>query len=289
MATQDKEKKKGISIKEALFGGSGTSGNAYRVIYFSIVMYMGPKGPEQYAVLLYGDDEGAIFSNTLPAQSIVYSYNEEVDGPYIKLSKSFMPGSSKAEIVFPKAYSYMAPSMPTVYANMPKPEVQYVESNDRYRGGDDLPSSGMSTDDVIRMIQENEARAKEEKEQLMQEEAERMAEQASNTSESKVIPDLKPEKQKRPAAPNIIQEADPFVATFDSDILNEKINRFMEKHEAKPAVEAKPVKEVDPRSIGEVKRESVEDEMERLTKNADHIRKIGEAADEDAAAGKDKK
>ena len=63
----------------------------------------------------------------------------------------------------------------------------------------------------------------------------------------------------------------------------------MEKHEAKPAVEAKPVKEVDPRSIGEVKRESVEDEMERLTKNADHIRKIGEAADEDAAAGKDKK
>lgn len=287
MATQEKDKKKGISIKEALFGGSGTSGNAYRIIYFSITMYMGPKGPEQYAVLLYGDDEGSVFSNTIPAQSILYSYNDEVDGPYIKLSKSFMPGSNKAEIVFPKGYSYMAPSMPAVYKNMPKPEVQYVESNDRYR--DDLPSSGMSTDDVIRMIQENEARAKEEKEQLIQEETERMAEQASNTSESKVIPDLKPEKPKRKEVPNIIQEADPFVATFDSDALNEKINRFMEKHDTKPAAEAKPVKVADPRSIEEVKRESVEDEMERLTKNADHIRKIGEAADEDAAGGKDKK
>ena len=63
----------------------------------------------------------------------------------------------------------------------------------------------------------------------------------------------------------------------------------MEKRDGKSTVEAKPVKETDPRTIEEVKRESVDDEMERLMRNAEQMQKIGEAADEDAAGGKDDK
>ena len=63
----------------------------------------------------------------------------------------------------------------------------------------------------------------------------------------------------------------------------------MEKRDSKASVEAKPVKETDPRTITEVKRESVDDEMERLMRNAEQMQKIGEAADEDAAGGKDDK
>ena len=79
------QEKKKLSIREALFGGSGQNGNAYRIIYLTIAMYLTDKGPEQYTILLYGDDEGAIFTNTLPAHSIMYSYSDEVDGPYIKI------------------------------------------------------------------------------------------------------------------------------------------------------------------------------------------------------------
>ena len=68
MATQDKEKKKG-GLREALFGGTGSNGSAYRIIYLAITMVMTDKGPEQYAILLYGDDQGVVYSNTLPAQT----------------------------------------------------------------------------------------------------------------------------------------------------------------------------------------------------------------------------
>ncbi len=301
MAAQEKEKKKG-GLREALFGGSGTNGSLYRIIYLSIAMYMTDKGPEQFAILLYGDDEGTVYSNTLPAHSIMYNYHDDIDGPYIKLTKSFMPGSSKAEILLPKGYSFMAPSMPTVFANMPSVTVTQTidsgEANDKY----ERPEGAMTTDDVIRMINESEQRAREAREanESTVDSAEATAQQADKTSSNvdnqndKTIHDVKPDVKKKPTKhqhniSNVIPESDPFVASFDSDALTDKINKFMEKRDTKPVVESKPVKETDPRTIEEVKRESVEDEMERLMKNADQMRKIEEAANIDAAGGKEDK
>ena len=291
MAIQDKEKKKG-GLREALFGGTGSNGSAYRIIYLSIAMVMTDKGPEQYAILLYGDDQGVVYSNTLPAHTIMYNYNDDVDGPYIKLTKSFMPGSNKAEILLPKGYSFMAPSMPTVFANMPTPTVVTQTVTEQEQSNDDR-SGGMSTDEIIRMMNEQEEKVKAARAaaEASGEVVIDQKEEVSNDIESSVSgAKPKPKKAKKPIdTSNVIPEVDPFAATFDNDALTEKINKFMEKRDGKTAVEAKPVKETDPRTIDEVKRESVDDEMERLMRNADQMRRIGEAADEDASGGKDAK
>lgn len=292
MATQDKEKKKG-GLREALFGGTGSNGSAYRIIYLAITMVMTDKGPEQYAILLYGDDQGVVYSNTLPAHTIMYNYNDDVDGPYIKLTKSFMPGSNKAEILLPKGYSFMAPSMPTVFANMPTPTVVTQAVIEQEQSNDDR-SGGMSTDEIIRMMNEQEEKVKAARAaaEASGEVAIDQKEGVSNDIESSVSGvKPKPKKAKKPIdTSSVIPEADPFAATFDNDALTEKINKFMEKRDSsKTSVEAKPVKETDPRTITEVKRESVDDEMERLMRNAEQMQKIGEAADEDAAGGKDDK
>lgn len=291
MAIQDKEKKKG-GLREALFGGTGSNGSAYRIIYLSIAMVMTDKGPEQYAILLYGDDQGVVYSNTLPAHTIMYNYNNDVDGPYIKLTKSFMPGSSKAEILLPKGYSFMAPSMPTVFANMPTPTVVTQAVTEQEQSDDDR-SGGMSTDEIIRMMNEQEEKAKAARAaaEASGEVAVDQKDEVSKDVESSVSGTRpQPKKTKKPVdTSNVIPEVDPFAATFDNDALTEKINKFMEKRDSKASVEAKPVKETDPRTITEVKRESVDDEMERLMRNAEQMQKIGEAADEDAAGGKDDK
>jgi hypothetical protein len=290
------QEKKKLSIREALFGGSGQNGNAYRIIYLTIAMYLTDKGPEQYTILLYGDDEGAIFTNTLPAHSIMYSYSDEVDGPYIKITKSFMPGSSKAEIVLPKGYSFMSPSMPTVFAGMPVMAAPSVVAPVTAEQGmsnltpEEYQAARMSTDDVIRMMNEQEAKVREAREAQGLTNSDAVDGQQESALSDDKPKEIKSQKAKKKDLSNVIPESDPFVATFDSDVLNDKISRFMEKHDKKPVVQqSAPVKEVDPRTIDEVKRETVEDEMERLNKNADHIRKIGEAADEDAAGGKDNK
>ena len=292
MASQDKEKKKG-GLREALFGGTGSNGSAYRIIYLAITMVMTDKGPEQYAILLYGDDQGVVYSNTLPAHTIMYNYNDDVDGPYIKITKSFMPGSSKAEILLPKGYSFMAPSMPTVFANMPTPTVvTQAASEQNGATNDDERSGGMSTDEIIRMMNEQEEKAKAARAaaEANGENIDKKDEQVNDGETQALETKPQPKKPKKPVdTSNVIPESDPFAATFDSEALTEKINKFMEKRDSKTAVEAKPIKETDPRTIDEVKRESVDDEMERLMRNADQMRRIGEAADEDAAGGKDDK
>ena len=292
MATQDKEKKKG-GLREALFGGTGSNGSAYRIIYLAITMVMTDKGPEQYAILLYGDDEGVVYSNTLPAHTIMYNYNDDVDGPYIKITKSFMPGSSKAEILLPKGYSFMAPSMPTVFANMPTPTVvTQAVSEQSEEMHDDDSSGGMSTDEIIRMMNEQEEKAKAARTaaEANGENIDKKSEQVNDEGSQSPVTKPQPKKPRKPVdISNVISEADPFAATFDSEALTAKINKFMEKRDSKSTAEAKPVKETDPRTIEEVKRESVDDEMERLMRNADQMRRIGEAADEDAAGGKDDK
>lgn len=287
------EKKKKLSIREALFGGSGQNGNAYRIIYLTIAMYLTEKGPEQYTILLYGDDEGAIFTNTLPAHSIMYSYSDDVDGPYIKITKSFMPGSSKAEIVLPKGYSFMSPSIPTVFAGMPVMAAPVPVTSNSVTADDGMAkltpeeynAARMSTDDVVRMMNEQEAKVREARESQGIIDDNLVKSEIDEKQQT-----VKTPKPKKKDLSNVIPESDTFAATFDSDVLNDKINRFMEKHDKKPVVQqSATVKEIDPRTIDEVKRETVEDEMERLNKNADHIRRIGEAADEDAAGGKDDK
>ena len=187
----------------------------------------------------------------------------------------------------------MSPSMPTVFANMPTPTITTQAASEQNEAiNDDDRSGGMSTDEIIRMMNEQEEKAKAARAaaETNGENIDKKDEQAIDGDTQSPATKPHPKKPKKPVdTSNVIVESDPFAATFDSEALAEKINKFMEKRDSKSAVEAKPVKETDPRTIEEVKRESVDDEMERLMRNADQMRRIGEAADEDAAGGKDDK
>ena len=291
MADNSQAKKKGFSVKEALFGGSGSSGNLYKIIYLSISAFNTDKGFEQRLNLVYGDDH-SIFTNSIPLMSVMFIYNQDVDGAYIKLSKSFMPGSGKAEILIPPGYSFMSPSIPHVIDAMPKVAASNTSSENEYE------EPAFSTDDILRMVNEAEADVIREKEERMireQKEKEAAEELKKNlpvgNADSKYIePPKKPKPKKVPEAPAVIEDGTEFVATFDSDALSAKIDKFMDRHGAdKKQAEIKPVKEVDPRTIGEVKKESVDNEMERLFKNEDQFEKLGQDANEDVKNAMSKK
>lgn len=289
-------KKKGFSVKDALFGGgSGSSGNLYKIIYFTISAFSTDKGIEQHIIMVYGDENG-IFTNMLPMMSVIFTYNKDVDGPYIKLSKSFLPGSGKAEILIPPGYSFMAPSIPHVIEAMPAPQIiqQVGQVEEEYE------EPAFSTDDVLKMVNQAEAdfiRAKEER-QIQEQKAREAAEEAkknppkdSNDLNSKYIePPKKPKASKIIEEPKVIDDGETFVASFDSEALSAKIDKFMDKHGAeKKKVESAPVKEVDPRTIEEVKKESVETEMERLFKNEGQFKKLEEDANADVKAAMEQK
>lgn len=290
MADNSQTKKKGFSVKDALFGGSGSSGSLYKIIYFSISGINTDKGFEQRINIVYGD-ERAIFTNSIPLMSAMFVYNDEVDGPYIKLGKSFIPGSSKAEILLPVGYSFMAPSVPHFIDAMPK-VVAASKEDDEYE------EPALNTDDVLRMVNQAEADVIREKEERMireQKEKEAAEEAKKNqkidNADTKYIePTKKPKPKKIHEEPAVIEDGTEFIATFDSEALSAKIDKFMDKHGAdKKKVELKPIQDVDPRTIGEVKKASVDDEMERLFKNEDQFKKLGQDANEDVKNAMDAK
>ena len=282
-------KKKG-GLKNALFGNRPNGDTVYRIIYMTLACFVTERGPEQVAMILYGDDQEAIFTTTLPAGALMYSYRDDIDGPYIKISKSFLPGSSRAEILLPKGYSFMAPSVPAIapviaptisenivqniVAALPKQQVQYIPTPVSTRSNpvelEDLPEPELSTDDVIQLVNENEAKAREAM-------AEREA--RGETFDENLF---NPQRENDEHQPAVIVDSDSFSATFDEDVLSERINKFLSKRDEKATVETAKPKEVDSRTIEEVKRESVDEEMERLFKNDEQMRKIKEAADNDA-------
>ena len=282
---------KKTSWKDVLFGSSNGD-SAFRIIYFNVVTYTTQKGIETYVNVIYGDDNQSIFNNMLPLMGIMFSYHEEVDAPYIKISKSFMPGRSKAEIILPKGYSFMAPHTPTVIAAMPEPKepaepkivyvpqpvavqpsynqptynnpvVQEVDSESDESGADE---NILSTDEVMRMVRETEESA------------------VNHRNEDGSYTYIDPDAGKKKVENNetVIPDLESFDATFDTDILQAKVAKFMSAHDKKEPVQTKPVKDVDDRTIAEVKRETVDDEMERLIKNDEQMRKLEEAANKDA-------
>ena len=296
------EKKKG-GIMEALFGGNGKNGDLYRIIYFTITMYMTDKGPEQFAVLIYGDDQGSIYNNILPAMGILYSYSDGVVYPCIKLTRSFMPGSSKAEIILPRGYSFMSPSMPAVIPAiieaMPEPVVQQGSVQQSTFNNPTLASDDMITEELIRRATEAEEREKEIQATAMpeliddEEEIESISLDAEEVTVAEELP-VEPAEEKpvQPVVPapkpkkkhaDVIPENDTFGMSFDGDVLSEKISKFMEKRDPLAVLAERPVKEADPRTIEEVKKESVDDNLERILIRDDKMRSVkSDVGDSDA-------
>ena len=242
---QQKPAKKKSFLKEALFGGNGTAGELYKVIYFSACVVQTDKGLEQQAIIIYGD-ENSIYNMMLPLMSIRLSYNNDLDGAYIKINRSW--GGSKAEIFFPLQYSFMAPAMGAVIAAMPQPVIQQVATeNDEveepiFERDEEYTGPTYTPDDVMKTV--------------------------AAESPTPVAMDMAPDRpQKKIRDRDVIADQDSFSLTFDSDALNEKIDKFM-KHGGPPkTVNNGRSTEIDTRTIDELKQEVVQDEMERLTKN----------------------
>jgi hypothetical protein len=70
---------------------------------------------------------------------------------------------------------------------------------------------------------------------------------------------------------DVIADNDTFAMSFNSDDLTAKINKFMEKHDSKPTPKPATEIKVNEPTIGEVKKESVDFEMDRLLKNSDRV------------------
>lgn len=240
---QQKPAKKKSFLKEALFGGNGTAGELYRIIYFSACVVNTEKGLEQQAILIYGD-ENAIYNLMLPLMSIRLSYNNDLDGAYIKINRSW--GGSKAEVFMPLNYSFMAPSMGAIVAAMPQPIVQQVSSEqheeDIFERDEEYTGPTYTPDDVNAAVN------------------------ADTFTPSAAV--AMPERpKKRTQEKDIIQDQDSFSMTFDSDVLNDRIDRFMKHTGPKPTVNNGRSTEIDTRTIDELKQEAVNDEMEKFAKN----------------------
>ena len=261
-ASQSENKQK-FSIKDALFGGGGgVAGTDYNIIYFGINIANTNNGPEQFVNVIYGDDR-SIFSNMFPLISILFSYKDGTKSLQIRLNKRFLPGGSKAEILIPIGYSIMGMPIQSAISPVPMSTVQInppgydpdVKYQDPYAGIKQLDPADLDPDpiDPIQAIQNAAAEAE------------------SDESDSKFIPPMLAPKVKD--ASNVIPEEE-FVATFDDDTLTEKIAKFMDRHGVdRPKQVVAPKKDqTDPRTIEEVKKEAVDQEVDKIIKNAENIR-----------------
>lgn len=261
-ASQTENKQK-FSIKDALFGGGGgVAGTDYNIIYFGINIANTSNGPEQFVNVIYGDDR-SIFSNMFPLISILFSYKDGIKSPQIRLNKRFLPGGSKAEILIPIGYSIVGMPIQSATSPVPMPTAPInplgfdpdVKYQDPYAGIKKLDPADLDPDpiDPIQAIQNAAAEAE------------------SDESDSKFIPPMLAPKVKD--ASNVIPEEE-FVATFDDDTLTEKIAKFMDRHGVdRPKQVVAPKKDqADPRTIEEVKKEAVDQEVDKIIKNAENIR-----------------
>jgi hypothetical protein len=282
---QEGKPKSKLSFKELLFGANGAKGSSYHIIYFTMQIIMSEKGPEQVIFVLYGDGT-SIFTNVLPVGSVMFSYNKETNAPMIKLNKgSLFGGGAKAEILLPQDYSFMAPSVPFVIDQMPQPIIQQAVSrrevpNDRF----DFDIAMRQAQQSIQADQENgiEIPMGDKTEENMTGEIATPDEENNSSLETGII--QRPNKKDQG---DVIEDADPFKVTFDQEILAEKINKFLQKQEAKKEEQKddKPKLEGDGKSIEEVKREEAENEIERLQKNDEQIHKLEREASNDANTG----
>lgn len=250
-----------FSLKEALFGGGGgVAGTGYQIIYFSMFAANGMSGPEPTFYIIYGDGR-SIFTSTFLAASVLFSYNNDAKTPTVKLNKRFLPGGSKAEIILPPGYSFMGMPVHQQQESQGQQTSSSFDPNVKYQD----PYAG------ITKLEDQIAPDIDKIDQILQAQYENEETSEENDSESKFIP---PE-----SAPKIVDTSDviqeeEFVATFDGDALTERMNKFMDKHNIDPPkVQVRAKKdESDPRTIEEVKKETVDEEVDRIIKNAENIR-----------------
>ena len=263
VAVQSSKQK--FSLKDALFGGgAGTSGTDYKIIYFGIAVCATNNGPEQFLNVIYGDGM-SIYTNMLPLMSVMFSYKDDVSAPIIKLNKRIIPGGSKAEILLPRDFSLMGmmsaglnfQSTPAQDNNV-KYQDPYANINNNPEGafGESEGGSVSQSDEVQRILASG-------------------IDTENNNDENDEETPFEPPKSKRniPDAPDVIEEEE-FVATLDENYLTDKIEKFMERHNPEPQKKPKRErKEIDPRPISEVKQETVENEVDKIIKNAENIRR----------------
>lgn len=252
------EQKAKFSLKDALFGGGGgIAGTGYQIIYFSTSVVNGMNGPEPTIYVIYGDNR-SIFTSMFTAMSVLFSYNNEVQFPTIRLNKRFLPGGNKAEIIIPFGYSFMGmpiqqlPSQPQpTTTSTHDPDVKY---QDPYAG--------------ITKLEDQTAPDMDKIDQILQAQ---YADEDNNEAESTFIP---PESVPKIVDTSDVIQEEEFVATFDENALSERINKFMDKQNIDPPKETVKSKkeESDPRTIEEVKKETVDQEVDRIIKNAENIR-----------------
>lgn len=252
-----------FSLKDALFGGGGgTAGTDYQIIYFSTFVVNGMNGPEPTIYVIYGDNR-LVFTSMFSAISVVFSYNNDVQFPTIKLNKRFLPGGTKAEIIIPIGYSFMGVPMQNIVS-----QAQNAQSKAETESTHDPNVKYQDPYAGVTKFEEQIAPDMDKIDQILQAQ---YADEDNNEAESTFIP---PESVPKIVDTSDVIQEEEFVATFDENALSERINKFMDKQNIDPSKETVKNKkeEVDPRTIEEIKKETVDQEVDRIIKNAENIR-----------------
>lgn len=252
-----------FSLKDALFGGGGgTAGTNYQIIYFSTFVVNGMNGPEPTIYVIYGDNR-FVFTNMFPAISVVFSYNNDVQFPTIKLNKRFLPGGTKAEIIIPIGYSFMGVPMQNIVL-----QAQNAQSKAETESTHDPNVKYQDPYAGVTKLEEQIAPDMDKIDQIIK------AQYENETNEDEQSSFIPPETQPKIVDTSDVIQEEEFVATFDENALSEKINKFMEKQNIDPPQKTSKKKkdEPDSRTIEEVKKETVDQEVDRIIKNAENIR-----------------
>lgn len=235
--TNEQTPKKQSALKQALFGAQGSTGFYYDIVYFSISTISTTKGIEQYVNLIYGDGQ-YVYTNMIPMLSMIFQYDSSVISPKIKFNKSGPFGGSKAEILLPYGFSFIYSPFNQTFKNEPPT-------------ASEMPLNTVEPDQYVYNPPEHNISTN------------------SNPNTIPNSPKQKPQREYRssPRSQSDVIVEDDFVATMDPDALENKIQKFLSKHDQSTNQQKSSVPISDQRSIEDIKKESVADELDRVNKN----------------------
>ena len=278
--------KKKASVLDVLFGNGSISGNEYRVIHFNTAIATTKNGEEPIAILVYGNDSG-VFTTSAPLASLLFQVKDDVLFPMVKILKNgFMGAGTRIEILLPRGYSFM-PVPASVQMQIVKESVEEEASKNAgavaapsFPKRNDKVSVGEvnEQDEAMLDLCENETveydSGADRRDSDVDHVVEDILSETADPSETEggsadAYPVMqKDEKaQQSDVCDGLLDDDRAFLHGFDQDALNDKINRFLERHdEAERKKAACSAEKKEAETLDALKKADEEDFLARIAK-----------------------
>lgn len=292
------EKKK-ASVLDILFGNGSISGNDYRLVHFNTAIVTTKNGDEPTAILVYGNDSG-VFTTTAPLAAVMFRTHDDALFPTVKVLKGgFMGAGSKIEITLPRGYSFMpvpaSVQMQIVKESVGsdsedavsnkrgeppgKPDLFPTRRNGEFDFEDSSLPSCFGADTDVSDVYDNKSDGADREASVNEEGEHRdsaidlmiddMLSDAGDREENGSMEEYEQDMAAKQPKGNVdvIDDGENFLSGFNEEALNDKINKFLERHDkAEKEIAASKSCVEEAKAFENMRQETESDAFERISR-----------------------